>query len=243
MVRTEKRRTGIVLRLTPFKDSDAMVNAISEDGFFSFKARGVEKLSSKNAPSVQPLTLSEFILMESQSGGLSLKEGGVIESFSKIEDLSCAATLSFIQELTLKIVQEDEALRVYPYLLASLRLISSGNDPLSVGLLYFAKVLTIGGYGLNVDRCVICGKQKDIVCLSYSEGGFLCRDDFEAETSIKTSPRHLQIARFLFKCEEKDFPRGEFAKEECLLFYSELSQYLENLTGVKLKSISLLKKF
>lgn len=243
MVKSEKRCTGIVLRLTPFKDTDAMINAISEEGFLSFKARGVEKLTSKNAPSVQPLTLSQFVLMESPNGGLSLKEGDAIEFFGKIDDLSNAAALSLIQELTLKIIQEDEAAMAYPYLLQALRLISMGKDGLNMGLLYFAKVLSIGGYGLNVDRCVACGEQKDIVCLSYSEGGFLCRDDYDPESDNKTTPRRLQIARFLFKCEAKDFERANFTKEECSLFYEEFGEYLENLTGVRLKSITLVRKF
>lgn len=241
MLKTEKRRRGLVLRLTPFKDSDAMVNAIDEEGFFSFRARGVEKLTSKNAPSVQAMTLSDFVLMESPSGGLSLKEGVAVESFLRLEDLAEAGVLSFLQELTLKVVQEDEAPIAYGYLLSLLRLLSMGKDPLTMGLLYFAKVLTTAGYGLNVDNCVICGKRKDIVSLSYSEGGFLCRDDFDPETASKTSLRRLQIARFLFKSETKDFERASFVQEECMIFYSEFAEYLENLTGVKLKSIDVLK--
>lgn len=218
-----------------------MVNAINEEGFFSFRARGVEKLTSKNAPSVQAMTLSDFVLMESQSGGLSLKEGVAAESFLRLDDLGEAGVLSFLQELTLKIVQEDEAPMAYSYLLPILRLLSKGKDALTMGLLYFAKVLSIAGYALNVDRCVICGRQKDIVSLSYAEGGFLCKDDFDSETSAKSSLRRLQIARFLFKCESKDFERADFTQEECMVFYSEFADYLENLTGVKLKSIEVLK--
>lgn len=240
MQKSEILKTGIVLRCSDYKETDAMVAAIGEDGFFSFHARGVRKLSSKNGPGVQPLSLSEFALFESENGIKTLKQASPIAFYGPKEDLVEASVAAFLQELTLRVVQEDEASGAYPYLLEALRLMQQGKDPLTMGLLYFAKVLANGGYGLEVGECVLCHGKKSIVSLSYEEGGFLCEEDFDPSLHQKTPVRILQIARFLFKSEAKDFKRVSFAPEECLLFYRNLSQYLENLTGVKLKSISLL---
>ena len=241
MQKSELTRRGLVLRCSEYKEADAMVNAISPDGFFSFSAKGVRKLTSKNAASVQPFSYSEFALMVSSSGGLSLKQGSLLSNFQIEGSIEAMAILSFLQELTLKIVQEDEASAAYPYLLKACECIKEGKDPLTMGLLYFAKVLLGGGYGLDVDECVSCHKKKGIVALSYEEGGFLCKDCSTEASLGKSSLEKLKIARYIFRCKESDFPRVEFDKKDALPFYQELGEYLENLTGCRLKSLSMIK--
>ena len=241
MQTSELRRTGLVLRLSEFKEADAMVNAISSDGFFSFLARGVKKLTSKNASSVQPFSLSEFLLMQSNSGGLTLKQGTLMENYQIENSIEAMTILSFLQELTLKVVQEDEASLAYPYLLKACSLIKEGKDPLTVGLLYFAKVLVNAGYGLDVDECVICHKKQGIVSLSYEEGGFLCKEHCDLEEDEKPDLTKLKIIRYLFRCKESDFPRVMFDRKDTMPLYEELGRYLENLTGCRLKSLSLIK--
>ena len=218
-----------------------MVNAISSDGFFSFLGRGVKKLTSKNASSVQPFSLSEFLLMRSNSGSLTLKQGTLEENYQIEDSIEAMTVLSFLQELTLKVVQEDEAPLAYPYLLKACSSIKEGKDPLTIGLLYFAKVLLNSGYGLDVDECVVCHKRKGIIALSYEEGGFLCKDHFECVEDEKPDLTKLKIVRYLFRCGESDFPRVEFDRKETLPLYGELGNYLENLTGCRLKSLSLIK--
>ena len=240
MQTSEILKTGIVLRCSDYKEADAMVNALGKDGFFSFRARGIRKLTSKNAPAVQPFSYSQFSLFKSNGGGLTLKEASPVSFYGPKEDLAESAVAAFLQELTLRIVQEDEAPEAFPYLLKALELIKSGKDPLTMGLLYFAKVLSIGGYGLEVGECVLCHGKRNVVSLSYEEGGFVCADDFDPSIHEKTPVRIRQITRFLFRCEAKYFERVSFSPSECLLFYKYLAQYLENLTGVRLKSVSLL---
>lgn len=242
MQRNEILRPGLVLRLSEFKEADAMVNVISADGFFSFLAKGVRKLTSKNSPSVQPFSYSEFSLMQSSSGALTLKQGGLMDNFQSDESIEEMTVLSFLQEATLKLVQEDEASLAFPFLLEACSQMKKGKDPLTLGLIYFAKVLLNGGYGLDVDECVICHKKTSIVSLSYEEGGFLCKDHFDQDSSEAPSLMKLKIVRYLFRCTKEDFGRVEFAKKETIPLYEELGLYTENLTGCRLKSLSLIKK-
>ncbi len=241
MQTTELKRVGLVLRSNEFREADAMVNAISSDGFFSFLARGVKKLTSKNSASVQPFSFSEFLLMQSSGGALTLKQGDLEANYQIEDSIEAMTVLSFVQELTLKLVQEDEAPLAYPYLLRACSVIKEGKDPLTIGLLYFAKVLYNGGYGLDVDECVICHKKRGIVALSYAEGGFLCREHHELSDTEKPDLMKLKVLRYAFRCKESDFPRVEFDRKETIPLYEELGRYLENLTGCRLKSLSLVK--
>ena len=232
----------MVLRTSEYKEADAMVNAINEDGFLSFSAKGAKRLLSKNAPSIQPFSLSEFVLMESASGGKTLKSGSLEENLALDGDVASMVVDSFFQEATLRIVQEDEAPLAYPFLLEALQNIKAGGEPLSQGLCYFAKVLCLGGYGLDVDECAVCHGKRAIVGLSFEEGGFLCENDFPGAEGERLSPMRLKIVRFLFRCAKEDFKRANFERNDSIFLYQKLDEYLQLAVGTHLKSISLIKR-
>jgi DNA repair protein RecO (recombination protein O) len=233
---------GVVIHLTLQKESDAMVNVIGPDGLYSFYAHGLAKLTSKNQGAVQALSHSRFTLRVGAQGSYSLSESEAIESFALSDNLEALAVLNFIMELTSKIVQNDEAPAAYPWLLAALKAIKSGVEPLTVGLIYFAHLLNNGGIGLDVDECVVCHGKSNIVAISYEDGGFICRDCYDPETMHTCTARKLKIIRYLFRCNLEDIARVSFQKDELLPLYLELSTYLNDLTGTSLKSLGMIQK-
>ena len=74
-------RRGIVLRLVPQKESDAMVTCLGQDGYFSFYARGARKSASSALSSTMEGSLSDFTLTVSSGGSLTLKEGSLLQSY------------------------------------------------------------------------------------------------------------------------------------------------------------------
>ena len=118
-----------------------------------------------------------------------LKPDATIEGITKL----CQEARQYdFMELTSKIVQNDEAPAAYPWLLAALKAIKSGVEPLTVGLIYFAHLLNNGGIGLDVDECVVCHGKSNIVAISYEDGGFICRDCYDPETMDATA--HLDLS-------------------------------------------------
>jgi DNA repair protein RecO (recombination protein O) len=234
-------KTGYVVRVVPYKESDAMISLLTAEGLVSFSARGIAKTTSKNAGSCRLLSFSSFLLTESGSGSFSLKEGNLLKAPPEKEELAILASLSFLSELASKVMQEEEAVALYPWLEEALEAIRGGFDPFSTSLLYFAHLLVESGYGLEVDECVYSGKKSDIVGVSYEDGGFVSRG-YESPSTHLFSPRKLKIIRYAFRCPLNSFTRVSFEKGECLEILEELSQYLNDLTGVTLKSLSVLKK-
>ena len=54
---------GIILKVVPYKESDAIITLLNkEEGLISFKARGIFKINSKNASSLQLYTIGEYKL-------------------------------------------------------------------------------------------------------------------------------------------------------------------------------------
>ena len=236
------QKEGYVIRLSPYKEADMMVTCFGPEGLFSFLARGIRKLTSKNAASCRPLTYSHFSLSVSSTGGnLTLVEGQPEKAMIEKDDLLWMSSLSFFTEINSRLLTEVDAKTIYPYFDKAVDLLLTGYSIHSAALLYFAKLLTLLGYGLEVDHCVLCGKKTDIVGVSFEEGGFICQD-CESETSEKIGVRNLKILRYGFRFPLNDFGRVSFEKEESLFLIERLSRYAEDLTGVKLKSVSMLSR-
>ena len=233
---------GIVTRLTPFKEKDAMINVVAENKAYSFLARGVLGIASKNMASVQPYTKSRFVLTRGKEG-LSLRTGTIIDAYAKAkEGLPGLTALSFIGELTNKAIEGEEAARIFSALDMSLTKIAAGFHPLTIVLLYFAAVLKAIGFGLEVTKCVISGQRSDISAISYLDGGFVAAPYFDALRHQKRNERQLKIIRQIFLAEATDFDRVAFTSGECLEIIKDLSVYIQDGAGINLKSIFLLEK-
>jgi DNA repair protein RecO (recombination protein O) len=239
MTLTEKE--GYVVRAVNYRDSDQMISFLTEDGLVSFLARGVNKPTSKNAAACRLLAHSKLSLSTGKGGGLALSEGICLDPAPEQEDLARMAALTFLTEITAQMIQEDEAQDAYPWLEAAVENMRKGFDSLTSCLLLFAHYLILSGFGLNVDECVFCGEKRNIVGISYQDGGFVCRHCLD-ESSQEATPRKLKIIRYAFRCQVSDFPRIAFAKEECQELLAEWGRYLNELTGVTLKSLAIIAK-
>ena len=238
---TLTEREGYVIRAANFRDSDQMISALTSDGLISFLARRVNKPTSKNGPACRLLAHSKFSLSEGKAGGFSLRESLCLAPAPEKEDLLTMASLTFIAELSSKTLQGEGLGKEYPWLARAVEAIREGFDPLTSVLVLFAHYLALEGFGLNVDECVYCGAKTGIVGLSYQDGGFVCRKCLN-ESATEANSRKLKIIRYCFRCGLSDFSRVTFQKEECIGLISELCQYLNDLTGVRLKSLSIIQK-
>lgn len=238
-MKESKNVIGYVLKLAPYKESDNIVTLINEEGYFSFRARGVKKINSKNASSLLPFAKSSFLL--TKAGDFwSLKEGTLLEEPPYQDDLNAMASLSFIAEITTRLVMEEEAKEAFPWLVKALNSIRNGFSPLTAALLITAQESIIAGYGLNVDECVLCHSKVGINGVNYEEGGFVCKNE-EASGTKHLKPRMLNILRYCFKCNLYDFERVSFENKECIELICDLSKNLDTFLGLKLKTLVAIK--
>lgn len=234
---------GIIIKSTPFRENDAMITMISSDRLYSFLAKGVLKFSSKNASSVSLFSKSLLTLTRSKEG-LSLRSGLLLESFNLTNaSFKTLVSIQLIGEITSTlIIQKDECKAIYLALEKIFSLFNNGFSSLTLSLLYFAYVLKTIGYGINVDKCVKCGRKQQIISVSYEDGGFICQNCFDPYKHKKVTKRKLQIIRYIFKVEPDYFNRIEFSDEECLSIINELSEFVCLKLDLRLTTIKLLSK-
>ncbi|HBE99259.1 MAG TPA: DNA repair protein RecO [Firmicutes bacterium] len=237
---TASNYVGYTIRISDYKDSDCIVTFLTEENVLTFRARGIKKIKSKNRNAISPLTKSEVTLLQ-MGESLTLSEAKQISAPKLNGDFLLNSCFSFLNELNSKIVDSDETSELYEWLDEAMNFLNQKNDEyLTPCLIYFAQFLRLEGYGLDVDDCVVCGKKNDIVGISLSKGGFLCREHLEFEFE-KKEPRFLKIIRFCFRCSPKDMNRVHFEKKECLRCIAYLSEFYEQSAGEKLRSLEYLR--
>ena len=233
---------GIVIRSTSYKEGSAMISVLTKDRIRSFLAKGVLKITSKNAPSVNLFTKSRFQTFNGEEGDW-LRVGEVICSYPNIaKDFEKLAILDFISEITNSLIGSGDAQDTYEFLEKTLDCLNGDFYPLTALLIYFAKVLKASGYGLDVDSCAICGQKHQINALSYKDGGFICQNCFDASKHVKTDLRKLKILRYIFKVDVPNFAKVAFSNDECIDIIFELCEFLNFVSQIEFKSLTLLKQ-
>ena len=233
---------GIVIRRTTYKEGAAMISVLTKDKIRSFLAKGVLKITSKNAPSVNLFTKSLFQTYNGEEGDW-LRVGEVISSYPNItKSFEKLAVLDFISEITNSLIGSGDAKDVYSLLEKPLECLNGEFSPLTATLIYFAKVLIASGYGLDVDSCAICGKKEAITALCYKDGGFICKNCFDSSNHVKTDPRKLKIIRYIFKVDLANFDRVTFSNDECKEIIFELSEFLNLTSQIEFKSLTFLNQ-
>ncbi len=235
----DKKAEGYIIRLSDFKDKDRIVNIVGEEGLISFHAYGVKKITSRNASSLLPLAYSSFLLTE-KNDLYTLKEGTLLKTPPYKDDLKSMASLSFIEEVSSKLIMEEDAKSAYLWLKAALEAIDKGFSPFTATLIYFAQLIELEGYGLNVDSCVICGNKRKIVGIDYEAGGFVCENEERSPGATYPGKRTLEILRYIFRCGPSDLSRVSFEDKECLLIIESLCKYVKSNLSTSFKSLKML---
>jgi len=241
--RENKATQGIVYRLTPIKEKDAMVSCIGEEGLFSFFARGVMNPSSPDFAGTSLLSESSFVLAVSSQDALRLKESSLLRSYRGNEDYLSMMATQAILEVLCKVMAEDDAPSIYPIFKTCMGQIAGKGDPLTVLAIFLAKFLIVSGYGPTLDGCALCESKKDIVAFAPSQGGYLCRNCAEEVGEAKTSVDVLKAIRAVFLVPLESI--GTFAFPPLTVFplLSLLQAMVEEAVGVPLKGVASLLKY
>jgi recombinational DNA repair protein (RecF pathway) len=94
----------------------------------------------------------------------------------------------------------------------TLELLEQDFSSLTLLLIILANVIKESGYCLNYSSCVCCGSKKQIVSLSFNQGGYLCLKCVQNQAELR-SEEYLNTYRYLFlvKAEQMDkhlIPQG-----------------------------------
>ncbi|MCH5171666.1 MAG: DNA repair protein RecO [Erysipelotrichales bacterium] len=234
---------GIIASIVQYRESDGIVNLLTADGFITFNAHGIFKIDSKLSSICQLYNFVSVDLSENRrSGYYTLKSGRILKSLKNVyENIDAMLTLGFIVELAKKTLDDDNKSKVYNCALLALDSIVNQGDLVTIRLVYLANILSLVGLKIDVDECVRCGSRKEIITLSFDDGGFVCRKCLGPSDTIKT-PLYIKLARYIFITDISETINKVLPEFESRTLFKELYGFLCSQLDMKLKSYELLGK-
>lgn len=167
-----------VLKTQPYKEKDRLVFAYTKEfGRMTLIAKGVNKMESKNASSLQELSLVE-VMMIPKKGISTLLKASNVEFYRHIkEDLTLQVYASYIMEYIYKSELENKpSEKLFDSLYKAMKSLNEGTSFLLIYSLFNLEMLERNGITIEVDRCAKCKEIKPILSINVYEGGFICQE-------------------------------------------------------------------
>ena len=228
---------GLVLRVTPYKDHDALLTVLTrEQGKLTVKARGLRR---KNSPLVAPcqlLAFGEFTLFE-YKGMYTVNEAHSLELFQQLRnDLSKLSLGTYFAQVAEVVSQEDlpnpELLSLVLNCLYSLARSEEAAEK-KIKAVFELRTACVSGYTPDLSGCRGCGDLRPDR-FDISQGVLecvACRDMASNGIRMPVSAGVLDAMRYIVSCD----PRKILAFQSGQQTLEELSYITESYLSTQLE--------
>jgi len=234
-----KTLQGLVLTVEDYRDQDVILHVLcKEEGMQSIVARGIRKLSSKNAGVCQPYTHAKFYVNYHEGKGMhGLRTADSVKRYRNIHtDLKKQSMAAVICEC-LKKADIDNG---FAFLKEALDDLEQTTQPYALLALCFSCMNRMLGIEPFVDGCVHCGSTKGICSISVPQGGFLCQTCVKEPSDVVYDKTMLKSFRLLCKAQLQQFPILETYQDWNLEHFMSVYRFFDEYSGISIKSLKFL---
>jgi len=244
-----RRSDAIILRTRDHGESDRLITFFSSgQGRLTGIAKGARRSKKRFVHTLEPLSLVHLTYVERAPSGLVRIEASELRNpFTALrQDLARLGYASLGVELVLELAPEREANPALFALLAQyLDRLQAGADSEALALLFQARILSLSGFGPNLQRCARCGEEPTVPgqwYFSISRGALLCSAHRSGSGTTALSPGTILILRQAQRLPLETLWRLRFhpqSRAECrVLLLGLIRHHLEK----DLKSITVLQQ-
>ena len=172
---------AIIMRTNEFGETDLLVTFFTPDkGRLKGIAKGARKSRKRFVNCLDVFCLAELEYSLKREGGLYfLNSGRLINAYPGIRsDFSILSKASYMVELTEILFPWGVADRkMFELLKSSLDALAEVEKGDIIPFIFEVKAMTLGGYGINLDKCTICGRQykgEGRAVFKRDKGGIAC---------------------------------------------------------------------
>lgn len=228
---------GYILNVSKYRDLDAIVNLLTENGVVSFKASKALDIKSKNH---FISLIGNLVLVDIKKSTNTLQGGKLIEDNTSIyQNITDSLALQALLEANFKLLQENDEVP-FDFFSRCINALKINFDPLTIYYLYLCQLLKVVGLSPNIEGCVICGKKNNLVSFSFYDGGFICKTDAYENNIKSTSIEYMKIIRYGFMVTYKDITRAKLPTSTLKSVITDLCNFLNDELGVSLNSSKML---
>lgn len=199
---------AIILNRRPFREHDTQVILYSENyGKLELIARGTKKLKSKLSGHLEPITLSEIMIVPGKQFDY-IGTAEMTDSFFNIKsDLDKLLLAGKVIKIFGRLVKEAEKdVKLFAVLFDFLKFINRNNLQIKnkefLYSFFVFKLLSQLGYKLDCHKCSKCGELlKNEGILDYKKGEIKCKKctDFSQKSSQIVLKKSLRLIRLTYE--------------------------------------------
>lgn len=244
---TIRRDEAIILRTRDYSESDRLITFFSRNhGQLTGIAKGARRSKKRFVHTLEPFSHVLITYVDRSTSGLVRIDASELkDAFTSLRrDIARMGYASLICEIVLEMSPERQANpTIFALLLRYLEQVELGAEPENSSLLFQMRMLSLSGYGPNLQTCTRCG--RDLTAdenwfFSIHQGGLLCKNH---ELSGEIYP--LSLGTIMLLRQVQQLPLGKLwrlrfhrqSRDECRFLLIDLVRHhLEK----DLKSLKLL---
>ena len=232
---------GLVLNETNYSDSSKILNVLtSEYGLIGIISKGCRNLKSKLRGSSRKLVYGIFHFYYKENGLSTLISIDVISDYPKtIMNLEKVVYASYLLDLTKQVVKQSCDKSILPLLISALEKIENDLNPVVVTNILELKYLGFLGVSPIITGCAICGKTTNIVSLSPTAGGFICKDCYQNEGYY--SEKAIKLLQMYYYVDLEKITKIDVNPKVNMEINKFLEEYYDRYTGIYLNSKKMLR--
>lgn len=225
----EEKHIGFILNKTPYKENDCILQILNEKNEkIVCKARGILKITSKNATACNPFVIAEYVLQaKTDTSNKTLKTATIIKMYHRpFTDLIASSVYEMILNF---INQVQEQIDIYDFAIQCFNLLEDKNNyPIDVANYFFKTLSKQLGYAPLLTGCVSCQKKNNLMVFDFASGGFICSSCLPQYHLKEQSVDYLKSIYYFLKKENFTFLEKKYAQQ---LFFQYL-QFLKEEMGM-----------
>lgn len=233
---------GIVLGETNYSESSKILNVLTKEyGLIGIMSKGSRNMKSKLRGVSRKLVYGTFHIYYKENGLSTLIGVDVKNSFNEIlKDLTKISYASYIVDLTLQVVKQNDEEDIYELLKQVLLKMEENLSPSILTNILEIKLLNYLGVSPMLDGCSICGSTKDIITLSSTRGGYVCRNCYTDEGIV--SDKVIKLIRMFYYVDIASITKLDISSDTLKEINQFIEDYYDRYTGIYLKSKNFLRK-
>ena len=231
---------GIVISETPYSETSKIINILTKDGIVGCMAKGAKNIKSNLRIGTNKITKAEFIILNKKDKLSTLTSVDVLSDYRNIKkDITKISYATYIIELATQVMKHNQNEEVYNLLISSLDKINDDFDALTITNILELKYLEYLGVMPVIDSCASCGSKTNIVTLSSSRGGYVCKNCHRNERVV--SEKTIKLIRMFYYVDINKISKLDISSKSKMEISDFLDEYYDRYTGLFLKSKILLK--
>ena len=236
-----KKIKGVIISETPYKESSKILNILTDEGIIGVISKGCKNLKSPLRIISNKLSYNEFVIYYHEDSLSTLKEGTVINYFDNIKkDLTLNSYMIYITDLTKQVISEGDKKKIFEDYINTLFKINEGLNPLILTNILELKYLEYLGAPINYNQCIKCGNDKDIITISASDGGYICKNCYSNQ--IIYDSKVLKMLKMYYLVDIKTIKELKISDQVIEIINDFINNYYDSYTGIYIKSKEFLNK-